>query len=302
MTADEKVIELDTIPGMGGMLVRAAITRKKAQQQPAFKPICVCASGITVDKDRLEKFNAVCGFNDSVEGDSGKAATISMPYPHIMAFALHMQLMLDERFPFTPMGAVHIHNRIRQQRPLSVDEVLDFEVRLGECERVEKGTEVGIVTEVSVGGELVWDDLSIMLIRKNGTGIKKEKQKTADSPAFEHSLQWQLAANKGRDYAAASGDYNPIHLYPLTAKLMGFKRQIMHGMWSKSRALAHLLPNDYADAASIAVDFKLPIFLPSTVTLLYSTDSAGSQFEMRDEAAEKPHMTGELTLGAGIGA
>ncbi|MFK7976126.1 MAG: MaoC family dehydratase, partial [Halioglobus sp.] len=199
-----------------------------------------------------------------------------------------------------PMGAVHIRNRIRQQRPLLCDEAMDFEVRLGDCEQVEKGYEVSLITEVRVENKLVWDDLSVMLIRKNGNGIKKAKTRDDSPAAFDASLQWPLAANKGREYAGASGDYNPIHLYPLTAKLMGFKRQIMHGMWSKSRTIAHLLPPNHTGAASASVDFKLPIFLPSTVTLLYSEDNQGAKFEMKDEAGQKPHLAGELVLNQGI--
>ena len=44
----------------------------------------------------------------------------------------------------------------------------------------------------------------------------------------------------GRRYAAVSGDRNPIHLYPLTARAFGFPRAIAHGMWLKARTLAAL--------------------------------------------------------------
>ena len=49
-----------------------------------------------------------------------------------------------------------------------------------------------------------------------------------------------LAKDLGRRYAAISGDYNPIHLGALSAKLFGFKQAIAHGMWSKARCLAAL--------------------------------------------------------------
>lgn len=291
---DTLTIELSSIPGMPGMLARAAVARKKPARDPQFPALRILAPGVTVDREKLAKFNAVCGFAD---GD-----TIPLPYPHIMAFALHMQLMLDKRFPFAPMGAVHIRNRIRQQRPLRIGETLDFEVRFAQAEQVEKGYEVSLVTEVRVAGELVWDDLSVMLIRKFGSGERKAKAPSEPGPALEQSVQWSLAANKGRQYAAASGDYNPIHLYPWTAKLMGFKRQIMHGMWSKSRAVAHLLPPDHAGMASVDVAFKLPIFLPATVTLQYHSDDTGSRFELKDEQGEKPHLAGTLSLVEGIPA
>ena len=192
MNESGKTIDLPAIPGMGSMLVRAALTRKSPSNPPMFPAIRIRARGVTVDRAKLSKFNAVCGF------DSDR--NVPLPYPHIMAFALHMQLMLDESFPFTPMGAVHVRNRIRQHRPLQCDEAMDFEVRLGDCEQVEKGYEVSLVTEVRVAGNLVWDDVSVMLIRKHGSRIKKDKTTAGTSPTLIDTIQWQLAADKGGSY------------------------------------------------------------------------------------------------------
>ncbi|NND67725.1 MAG: acyl dehydratase [Halioglobus sp.] len=288
MNTAARIIELDSIPGLPGMLVKAATSRKPAQREPQFPPLVITARGITADTAKLQKFNEVCGFAGGEH--------LPLTYPHIMAFALHMQLMLEPEFPFTPMGAVHVRNRISQRRALRAGEALDFTVRLGDAEQVAKGYEVSIVTEVAVAGETVWDDLSVMLIRKGGSGEKKAKEAAAAPPEFSQSVQWQLPADMGRRYAAASGDYNPIHLYPITAKLMGFKRQIMHGMWSKSRCVAELLPAEHAGAASVDVAFKLPIFLPATVTLMHNSAGSGSDFELRDAAGEKPHLAGRLSL------
>lgn len=292
MSDEPREITMNSIPGMPVLLFKTATCRKPKQQQAKFLPIKVSARGIKVDTRKLGKFRKVCGFS--------AGEILPLTYPHIMAFALHLQLMLEPEFPFIPAGAVHIRNRIRQQRAINVDETLDFCAAFKGAEQVDKGYEVTIITEVRIKGELVWDDCSVMLIRKGGTGVKKEKQKSTETPAYNESITWQLASNKGRQYAAASGDYNPIHLFPITAKLMGFKRHIMHGMWSKSRAVAHLLPTDYRDAVSVDVSFKLPVFLPATVTLMVNKDENVSQFEMKDGKGEKPHLAGELSLGKGI--
>ena len=47
-----------------------------------------------------------------------------------------------------------------------------------------------------------------------------------------------------------SGDHNPIHLYPLTAKALGFRRQIAHGMWSLARCVA-AVENRLPDAVTV---------------------------------------------------
>ena len=189
MNTAARNIELETIPGLPGMLVKAATSRKPAQREPQFPPLVIPARGIRADTAKLAKFSKVCGFENG--------AHLPLTYPHIMAFALHMQLMLEPEFPFTPMGAVHVRNRISQQRPLAIDEPLDFTVRLGDAEQVAKGYEVSIVTEVASAGEVVWDDLSVMLIRKGGTGEKKAKEAPVESPEFSESFQWPLPADMG---------------------------------------------------------------------------------------------------------
>lgn len=41
----------------------------------------------------------------------------------------------------------------------------------------------------------------------------------------------QVPGNAGRAYGALSGDRNPIHLFPFTSQLFGFKRPIAHALF-----------------------------------------------------------------------
>ena len=77
---------------------------------------------------------------------------------------------------------------------------------------------------------------------------------------------WKLAGDLGRRYAAVSGDYNPIHVHPLSARLFGFPSAIAHGMWTKARCLAALEPR-LPDAFTVEVAFRKPILLPATVVV-----------------------------------
>ena len=78
-------------------------------------------------------------------------------------------------------------------------------------------------------------------------GVGERRRADAGAARLDRSTQppatgttWRLPGDLGRRYAAVSGDHNPIHLYPLTAKAFGFPRQIAHGMWSKARCVAAL--------------------------------------------------------------
>ena len=54
-----------------------------------------------------------------------------------------------------------------------------------------------------------------------------EAQPPADG--WGELARWELPAGAGRRYARVSGDYNPIHLWALTARPFGFRAPILHG-------------------------------------------------------------------------
>ncbi|MFJ4585365.1 MaoC family dehydratase [Streptomyces echinatus] len=107
-------------------------------------------------------------------------------------------------------------------------------------------------------------------------------------------VEWGLGGDVGRRYGAASGDRNPIHLHPLTARLFGFPRAIAHGMWTVARCLAaHGTP----DATEVRARFQAPVLLPGTVT--YSADGNG-RFALRGSGG-RLHVSGEVRPLSGTG-
>jgi acyl dehydratase len=98
----------------------------------------------------------------------------------------------------------------------------------------------------------------------------------------------------GRRYAAVSGDRNPIHLHPLTARAFGFPRAIAHGMWLKARTLA-TIESRLPDAFSVDVTFKTPVLLPSTVSLVAAHHDDGWLLDVRNAKSGKPHLSGSVT-------
>jgi acyl dehydratase len=203
-----------------------------------------------VDREHLAAYAKVCGFRVRDE--------LPPTYPHVLAFPLHMELITRGDFPFPAVGLVHIENSITQHRPVRLGEELQLEVEASDVEPHPKGKRFSLLTRVSVEDEVAWESRSTMLRRGKGSGDAERQE--FESP--EATAEWRLPGDLGRRYGAVSGDSNPIHMYPLTAKAFGFDRPIAHGMWTKARALAALrLP----DAFTVEVRFKKPIFLPGTV-------------------------------------
>ncbi|MGW4562710.1 MaoC family dehydratase, partial [Streptomyces sp. NPDC004561] len=183
-----------------------------------------------------------------------------------------------------------------RRTPLPATEAYELAVRVAGLAPHRRGTEATVVTEARLGGDLVWESRSTYLARhrtagRPGTAGSREDQ----SPALPVVTEWRPAADVGRRYGAASGDRNPIHLHPLTARLLGFPRAVAHGMWTVARCLAaHGTP----DAAVVRARFRAPVLLPGTVT--YGADARG-RFELRGEGG-RLHLAGDVrALRAGSG-
>jgi acyl dehydratase len=245
--------------------------------------LTLALNDVSVDRDRLASYDRVCGFDLSDR--------LPATYPHMLAFPLHLALMTDGSFPFPAIGLVHIYNRIAQHRPVRVGERLSLKVWCGPVEPHPRGRQFSIHSEGRVGEELVWDEVSTNLRRGSGSdgASAPEVPSAAD---LEAVATWKLPGDLGRRYGSVSGDLNPIHVHPLTARLFGFKAAIAHGMWTKARCLAALEPR-LTDTFSVEVAFRKPILLPATVELAED----GLAFGVRDQRKGTPHLDGRLTLG-----
>jgi acyl dehydratase len=240
---------------------------------------------VETDVRHLEAYAEVCGFP--------RADTLPATYPHMAAFPLHMTLMTDTAFPFAPMGLVHLRNSITQHRPIGVDELWDVSVHAADLRPHPKGSLVDLITEVSVGGELVWDEVTTLFSRHQGGSAETTKTPLTGLEAPDGVVHWKLAGDLGRRYGAVSGDRNPIHLYPLTAKAFGFPTNIAHGMWAKARSLS-ALQNKLPGAFTVDVEFRKPILLPGTVVFGSSPTADGLTFGVKGAKKPVTHLVGRI--------
>ncbi|MDO9377468.1 MAG: MaoC/PaaZ C-terminal domain-containing protein [Nocardioidaceae bacterium] len=241
--------------------------------------------GVGTDLRELAEYARVCGFP--------LGSDLPVTYPHMAAFALHLQLMCDTAFPFAPMGLVHLRNTIVQHRPIGTGETFDVEVRGARLRPHPKGRLVDIDTSVTASGALVWEEVTTLLARGSGRGDETSPPPLDGVDAPLGSTRWRLPADLGRRYAAVSGDRNPIHLYQVTAKAFGFPRQIAHGMWTTARALA-ALEGRLPDAVRVDVEFRRPVLLPTTVQLGTRVDDRTTTFGVTSTRGEKTstHLVG----------
>ena len=114
-------------------------------------------------------------------------------------------------------------------------------------------------------------------------------------PPLSRQADFYAESGIGRRYGLASGDINPVHLSAITAKFLGFRRAVAHGMWTKAKALSTLLPREDVAYASVQVEFKTPLFLPARASLWAARDEHGADFEVRNARGDKPHLRGRVS-------
>jgi acyl dehydratase len=130
-----------------------------------------------------------------------------------------------------------------------------------------------------VGEELVWEGCSTVPSRAlEGDGVKRQRPALPEVEVTTE-VDWSLPANLGRVYGGISKDYNPIHLFPWTAKLFGFKRQIAHGMCLLAKTAA-VLPMPASGAIALEVAFRKPVFLPCKTQLVAGAHEGGQAFKL----------------------
>ncbi len=241
-----------------------------------------------VQRERLTAYDRVCGFPLRDQ--------LPATYQHILAFPLHLQLMTDPAFPFPALGLVHVANRIEQHRRVMATEELSLRVWATPLESHPRGTQFAICSEARVGDELVWDERSTLLKRgESSRASNRSDGQPRDETDLPVTATWRLPGDLGRRYGSVSGDLNPIHIHPLTARLFGFPTAIAHGMWTKARCLAALDPR-LPDRFTVEVEFRKPILLPATVTFGERAQDGQLRFSVRGAGKGTPHLEGTVAF------
>lgn len=273
-------LDLHTPPALPGQLLRAAtrrgITGKVLPHRGLRCPVIV-------DANHLARYRQLCGFTDD--------ARLPATYPHVLAFTLQMKLLTEPDFPFPALGLVHLENRIRVVRQLAGLGPFTLSVEASNLAPHDKGAVFSVITRLEDQLGLLWEGDSRILCR----GVKLDGptigRSEPPSLPMDELDSWQAPANIGRRYARVSGDYNPIHLSPLSAKLFGFPRAIAHGLWNKARAVAALQNHLPASGYSVEVRFQKPVLLPGNLRMRASLPAAEGQFDLRGKD-DTPHMAG----------
>ncbi len=288
-----KTIEIPQPKGAAASFLGILLaSRKPLTALATLTEVTLVRPQLSLDAAHIARYAQVCGFH--------AAQGVPLSYPQLLAFPLLMAFLGSSDCPWPALGTVHLANRIVQHQPLGAGDSLRIEVQTGRLLAHEKGQIFELELRLLRADELVWEAMQTLLRIgvKQPAGPAYASRLNADLP-LSHQADFMAPGNIGRRYGQVSGDFNPIHLSTLSARLFGFRRAIAHGLWTQARALAALLPRAPLAQAELTVEFKTPLLLPARATLWSTRQIKGSLeqaalFEVRNAKGDRPHLRGLL--------
>jgi len=292
--SNSQVFDLPNLPPTLPAFVKAGLSATRRPKEGIALPDWqVRVKALRVDRARLNAYSALCGLPESPE--------LPILFPQVLATPLFLDLMTRPGFPLPLLGLVHVRNAVEQRRPLRVDETFDLSIRIGEGRQVRAGFEFDLIMEATpVESDPVWRATMTVIHRgkpakeRKGAGRAARAAAAAVDSRLSQYLALSAPEDTGRRYAAVSQDYNPIHLYGLTARLFGFPRAIAHGLWSAARCLALLQDQLPHPPQAYSVQFKQPLLLPGKAALRYAQEQGAIDFALISASSDKVHLSGTL--------
>jgi acyl dehydratase len=226
--------------------------------------------------------------------------TLPSVFVHSVAFPVVMSVLTRPDFPLPLLGMVHLGNRVGHLRSIDFSEPLTVTAWAENLAGHHAGTCVDVRVDVQATGENVWEGTSTYLAK--GLYLpgldKTSRPERQDFVPPQPTAKWRLGPEAGREYAAVSGDFNPIHLSALSAKILGLKRSIAHGMYLAARVI-NSVEAVAAEPFAWDIEFAAPVFLPATVALRIEDHEADGRWDSADftgwgERSHRKHFSGSV--------
>lgn len=286
-----------------GTRLRRSTTAPAPSAAPSRK-LAVERAGISIDVRRVARYLA------ATRGGSDRTERQTLPPTFVATWetALTLELLADETIPFPRGGLVHLGSDLISIRPISMrDSHLRVRVELDRMEVHRRGTVLVLRGRVwNDTGHLCQENRTRVLLMGvtpppgAGRRVRSDEERSKGTEEWREVAAWDLASDAGRIFARASGDFNPIHLWPWSARLMGFPRPILHGHCSIAMVGHELERITGGVMRRLSAEFRSPLELPARVRL--ETAEAGSEGAtalrlIGDDPEGKPYLVG-IWVGA----
>lgn len=253
------------LPSAGlGVIPRALLTSGR-NARPLKQTFSATYASHPPSQQHLSEYKKFTGFPDD--------HSIPLSYWYLVAQRAQLGLMMDPRFSYPVPGIVHISNVMQQFGPVDISRTIEIEVTASQEPMDERGG-------LYVNFDVLISQLGTSQVRcKSRYLARRAAKRTGHHEIVKenetdslHLADWSLESDVGRQYAKISGDYNPIHLWPWSAKLLGFKKQIAHGMFLVAKSQAALEQTIGTPVTHLSATFLKPVMVPGQLRLERTSD------------------------------
>lgn len=284
-------LHFSAAPAIVPAYLKILLARKPAFATDTVPRIEAVLDRFAINARHLARYRRVCCDRE--------ISALPITYPHVLAAPLHLAMIACESFPVSLLGVVHTRNRITQQRPLRTDDTGEIHSWMQGHRETAHGHEIDLQTQLRVGGEPVWSEISTLLARRaDGKRPARTREGVSlDVPPRQDvsTSTFVVSPGVGRQYARVSGDFNPIHIADVTARFFGFKRAIAHGMWSLARCAAEFGGPTFSQPCTLDVAFKRPIAFRARTVLESWVSDQRMGFSLRDSKIPRDHLLGSIS-------
>lgn len=242
-------------PPGAGLLLRALLKRPRRTDAVPSGPLTSCFLAGAPARAGIERYNAALGF---------APGSTPLTWYYLMVQRAHLATMLAPAFPYRIAGMVHVENALALHGAAAGGPVR-LATRIGILPPGASGAAYcALETEGWCGDALLFTCASTYLAVR---GKRSGGRSPAPAEPGARIGEWTLGHSAGRAYARISGDWNPIHLAGWSARLMGLREPIIHGMHSVGMACARLEQVSGRPVSAISARFRAPVPLGATVVL-----------------------------------
>ena len=211
------------------------------------------------ESQQLERYRQCFNFSDN---------SIPLSFLFVATQQVQLSYLSQKSLSIKLLGLVHVSIEFEQHALLDPSAAYQVEVSLGEQCWSEKGLQFDLVVNFVNEQKIVAGFVSRYIQITNKTSGKprpRQNEIAQQSSDWTTVKEISFSSRVGRDYASISKDYNPIHLTPWLSKWFGFKRPIVHGMYSVAVILSAQKRQQLCRAS---FRFTKPILMPNSATLL----------------------------------
>ncbi|MCA1798659.1 MAG: hypothetical protein LC632_04140 [Xanthomonadaceae bacterium] len=201
--------DLTTMPTLSRVYPRAMMRVGRATADTRLPPLSITVADAQMDRAHLARYNTVCGFPDGA---------LPLTYPIVFTFPLLLAMLGARKWPLGLPGLIHLGVSLVRHDELKPDRAYRAECAVGASTHTARGLEFDLLASLHDRGVPVWEGCSRVLARTGEPGRRGGTQRSAD-PSGTSVAEFPANTTLARRYAAASGDWNPIHLGVLGARL-----------------------------------------------------------------------------------